>query len=292
MTVLDPQTRGQTGRQDESQGTATGRRARPSAPMFPSEKNVGPDERAVSLAAGAIVTAMGLRRGNLKGLLIAGAGGALLYRGLTGRSPTYAALGIDTAHAEDGADMADQIARRGVHAIQAVTINRPVEQLYGFWRDFTNLPRIMSHLESVRVLDGDGRRRSHWVAKAQGMGGAARFEWDAEITREEPNRLIAWRSLPGSEVANQGEVRFEPAPGDRGTEVHVTIDYVPPAGRLGHWIARMLGQNPKRVVREDVRNFKRLMEIGETLTIIGQPHGTCRGQGERYTESEWRPLFT
>ena len=67
--------------------------------------------------------------------------------------------------------------------------------------------------------------------------------------------------------------------GDRGTEVHVFIDYVPPAGRLGHWVASLLGQNPRRVVREDLRNFKRIMEIGEIPTIIGQPHGTCTRPG-------------
>jgi uncharacterized membrane protein len=97
--------------------------------------------------------------------------------------------------------------------------------------------------------------------------------------------------MPGSEVDTAGEIRFERAMGDRGTMAHVTMDYVPPAGRLGHFIAAMLGENPKRVVREDLRNFKRLMEVGEILTIIGQPQGTCTGDGKRYTESDWRPLF-
>ena len=72
----------------------------------------------------------------------------------------------------------------------------------------------------------------------------------------------------------------------------MSMSYVPPAGRLGNFIAKMVGENPRRIIREDLRNFKRLMELGEILTIIGQSHGTCTGQGKRYTESAWRPLFT
>jgi uncharacterized membrane protein len=87
-------------------------------------------------------------------------------------------------------------------------------------------------------------------------------------------------------------VRFTAAPGDRGTEVHVTLDYNPPGGRLGHWVTSMLGSNPKRLVREDLRNFKIMMEIGELPTIAGQPRGTCTGVGKRTHESSWKPLFT
>ena len=253
--------------------------------------NVAGNERAVSIAAGSVLALLGAGRRDLAGLAIAAVGGGLIYRGATGHCPLYDALGVDTAaESQQGQSLEQEIAERGVHIAQAFIINRPASELYAFWRNFENLPRIMTHLESVRVLDGDGRR-SHWVAKAQGLGGK-QFEWDAEVTRDEPDGLIAWRSLPGADVQNSGEVRFSPALGDRGTEVHAYIDYVPPAGRIGHWVASLLGNNPKRVVREDLRNFKRIMETGEILTIIGQPHGTCAGQGERYTESQWKPLFT
>lgn len=152
--------------------------------------NVGDGERLVSVAAGSIVALLGLSRGTLPGLLVAGVGGALAYRGVTGHCPAYEALGLDTAHdAGAGRSREDEIAERGVHVTQAFVINRPASDLYRFWRDFENLPRIMEHLESVRVLDGDGRR-SHWVAKAHGLGGK-RFEWDAEITRDEPDRFLA-----------------------------------------------------------------------------------------------------
>jgi len=252
------------------------------------QKNVGDSERAVSVAAGAILGLLGLSRRSVPGMLIAGVGGALIYRGVTGYCPLSAQFGIDTAHpAGDELDTTErEINERGIHIAQSFLINRSPEELYQFWRNFENLPRIMSYLESVHVVD---HRRSHWVAKAPRLAGG-KVEWDAEITRDEPNSLIAWRSLPGSDIDTAGDIRFQRALGDRGTQVNVSMRYVPPAGKLGHWITSMLGENPKRVVREDLRNFKRIMEIGEIPTIIGQPHGTCTGQGTRYTESNWKPL--
>jgi len=252
------------------------------------QQNVSDAERAVSVAAGAIAAMAGLGRGGLPGLLITAVGGGLIYRGVSGHCPMYQSLDINTA--EDGAELQDGEFPNGVRVTTAYMINRSPDDLYSFWRNFENLPQIMTHLESVRVLEGDGRR-SHWVAKAPNMGGK-QFEWDAELTDDEPGRRIAWRSLPGGDVETSGEVRFEPFTGDRGTNVHVTINYVPPGGRIGHWMLKMLGENPTRVVREDLRNFKRLMETGELPTVEGQSRGTCTGQGKRQTESEWRPLFT
>lgn len=232
----------------------------------PGWVNVGEGERAVSVAAGAILAIFGIARRSLPGLVVAGAGGALLYRGITGHSPTYQALGMDTAQGD-----------QAIHVEQAFLINRTPEELYQYWRNFENLPRIMTHLKSVQVLEGDGRR-SHWVASAPRIAGGS-VAWDAEITTDEPNSRIAWRSLPGSQVENAGEIRFAEALGDRGTEVHVFLDYMPPAGRLGHWLATAFGQSPQRQMKEDLRNFKRLMETGEIPTIEGQPHGTCTGAG-------------
>ncbi len=251
--------------------------------------NVGDGERAVSIAAGAIIGLAGLSRGSLPGLLGAVVGGAMVYRGVTGSCPMYRAMDLDTTEPGQGQAEGLESLHNGIHIATAFGIRKSPEELYSFWRNFENLPRIMTHLESVRVIDD---RRSHWVAKANSLGGK-RFEWDAEITTDEPNRRIAWRSLAGADVQNAGQITFSPGLSeDRGTEVHVRMDYVPPAGRLGHLIASLLGSNPKRVVREDLRNLKRLMEVGEILTIINQPHGTCTGQGKPYTENQWRPLFT
>ena len=145
---------------------------------------------------------------------------------------------------------------QGIHVKKSITINRPPEEIYSFWRDFRNLPRVMSHLESVEVT---GDRESHWVAKAPaGM----KVEWDAIITDDKPNELIAWRSVEGAEVQNSGIVRFQPAPGGRGTEIQVELQYNPPGGRLGGMIAKLFGEAPEQQIEEDLRRFKQLMETG------------------------------
>jgi len=117
------------------------------------------------------------------------------------------------------------------------------------------------------------------VADAPSIAGGS-VSWDAEITHDEPNRFIAWRSLPGSQVEMVGAIRFARALGDRGTEVHVFINYIPPAGIIGHAIATLFGESPRRQMRYDLQNFKRLMETGEIPTTKGQPRGTCSGQGK------------
>jgi uncharacterized membrane protein len=237
-------------------------------------QNVSEGERMVSAAAGAILAGLGLGRRDLTGLAIAGVGGALIYRGATGHCSMYQSLGVDTTR-EQGPNRSQ--AATGVHITQSFQIHKSAEELYSFWRNFENFPRFMEHLESVRNLDD---RRSHWVAKAPKIYGG-QVEWDAEITTDDPNRRIAWRALPGSDVQHSGEVRFEKAPGDRGTNVRIELQYHPPAGQIGRWLAKLFGEEPEIQVREDVRRFKRLMEIGEVPKIDGQPRGTCTGQGTR-----------
>jgi len=149
--------------------------------------------------------------------------------------------------------------RRGIHVKQAVSIKRPRTEVYAFWRNFENLPRFMAHLESVQVTDN---RRSHWKAKAP-AGNAV--EWDAEIVEERPNELIVWRSLPDAGVPNTGSVRFRDAPGDRGTEVLVELDYQAPGGKLGSLVAKLFGEEPEQQVKGDLRRFKQVMETGEIL---------------------------
>lgn len=150
---------------------------------------------------------------------------------------------------------------------RSIAINTAPEKLYDAWRDFEQLPRIMRHLHSVQVLD---EGRSHWVAKAPaGM----KVEWQAEVIADEPGRLLAWRSLPGSQVENMGSVRFEPAPGGRGTLLTVELEYRPPIGTLGRQIARLFGEEPDVQMKEDLRRFKQLIETGEIPTTRSQPAG-------------------
>jgi uncharacterized membrane protein len=142
---------------------------------------------------------------------------------------------------------------------RSITVRRPIEEVYAFWHAFENLPSFMRHLESVTVTD---ERRSHWVAKAPA---GRTVEWDAETVEDRENELISWRSLPGADVYNAGEVRFNRAPGDRGTEVRVTLEYDPPLGKLGSKVAMLFREEPGQQVQEDLRHFKQVMETGEIV---------------------------
>lgn len=231
-----------------------------------NDRIMGRRDRLLSLLGGGTLTVYGLRRRDPLGYILIAAGGGLIVRGATGFAPLYRVLGINTADTHPG-PAASVGHKEGIKIERSVTINRSPAELYRFWRNFENLPRIMDHLESVKVLDD---RRSHWVAKAP-LG--RRAEWDAEIITEHENELIGWRSLNGSGIANAGSVHFAPAPGNRGTEVTVALEYDPPGGPLGALIARLFGEEPTVQVREDLRRFKRIMETGEAITTHGQPTG-------------------
>jgi uncharacterized membrane protein len=153
-----------------------------------------------------------------------------------------------------------------IHLRTAITVRAPRDEVYGFWRDLENFPHFMAHIESVQVT---GDRRSHW--KAKGPIGTA--EWDAELVEDNPGRLIAWRSLPHSEVPNYGTVRFLDAPGDRGTEVHVEIHYEPPAGKFGVTLAKLFGEEPQQQASDDMRRFKQIKECGQVVRSEGSPEG-------------------
>jgi uncharacterized membrane protein len=150
---------------------------------------------------------------------------------------------------------------------KAVTVNRPADECYRFWHDFENFPRFMKHIESVQRISDT---RWHW--KATGPAGIS-IEWDAEITEDKPGELLAWRSVEGSDVDNSGRVRFEPAPGERGTIVRVEMQYSPPGGKAGALMAKLFGEEPNQQVEEDLRRFKQLIETGEIPTTVGQPSG-------------------
>lgn len=142
---------------------------------------------------------------------------------------------------------------------KTVTVDRPPEELYRFWRDFQNLPHFMRHLAEVQPKD---QGLLHWKTKAP----AGRIiEWDTKIVEDRPNEMIAWRSVEGSPVANAGSVRFIPAPGGRGTWVQLELEFEPPGGRVGALLARVLSDVPEQLVEIDLRAFKALMEAGEVI---------------------------
>ena len=227
-----------------------------------SRVNVGQAERWLSVVAGSALAAYAARRRDMTGGLAAAAGAALLYRGTTGHCPINERIGRDTAHPNEYAAIADYESdtreqlggRRGIHVDESVTINRPVSELFRFWRNFENLPRFMNHLESVAMRENG---ISHWVAK--GPAGVP-VEWDARIINEVQNKVIGWQSLEGSTVSTAGSVNFDETL--RGTEVHVHLQYNPPGGKLGAAVARLFGEEPTVQVREDLRRFKQLLETG------------------------------
>lgn len=150
-----------------------------------------------------------------------------------------------------------------IHVVKAITVNRPADELYAFWRQIENLPRVTRHLLSVTALND---RRSHWRARAP-LGRTV--EWEAEITEDRPGERLAWRSAPGAQIANAGAVTFASAPGGRGTVLTVDLRYAPPGGALGAAVAKLLGEEPEVQLQEDLRRFKQVMETGEVVLSDG-----------------------
>jgi len=212
---------------------------------------------AALVAGGVALLAYAARERSWRAAGIALAGVPLVYRGATGHWLPQALTG-----AQPEARAAELPTLRA-----SFIVDRPAGELYAFWRKLENLPRFMKNLESVTETGGN---RSHWVGKTP-FGGTA--EWDAELTAEEPGRRLAWRSLPGSSVQTSGEVRFETATGNRGTQVFVTMEAGLPGNLLGRLVEPIVHQGTERQVREDLRRFKELMEAGEIATIDGQPAG-------------------
>lgn len=223
--------------------------------------NLGDQERIGSTTLGAALVGYGLKRRDWLGVLSAIGGAALVYRGATGYCQISESLGRGT-HASG--DTREALAgSRGVNVCEAVTIQRTPDELYREWRNLEALPEKMQHIQSVQEL-GDGT--SHWCAS--GPAGKT-FEWDAEILQDIPGKLISWRSLPGADVISAGSVNFDEA-GMHGTRVTVRLQYDPPGGKIGAYVAWLMRQEPSQQIREDLRQWKSRLEAGEAPTTDGQ----------------------
>ncbi len=212
------------------------------------DTNVNQQGRIISGAAGSLLALMGARKRGPLGLLMAAAGGYLVYRAATGNDPVMQATGGGATSSKP------------IFVEHSVVIDRPAQQVYDYWRKLENLPHVMSHLESVTALDD---RRSRWVAKAP-LG--THVEWEAEIVNDKPGERIGWHSLPGATVDNAGSVQFESLSGGNAsggsTRVHVALSYRPPAGALGAAVAKMFGEEPSQQIAEDLQKFKQSFESG------------------------------
>jgi len=212
--------------------------------------NVGKWERVGSVALGTALLYFSRDRARrVPGVRSTAAG--LLWRGVTGFCPVNATIGRDSRNGKSQDTKAALGGSGGVHVLESVTVNVSPSDAYRFWRRLENLPRFMRHLARVDELSDT---RSHWVAAAPaGM----KVEWDAEIINDVPDRLIAWKSVPTSDVVSAGSVNFAPAL-DGGTEIRVHMQYDPPAGQVGDWIASAFGAAPAQMIREDLNQLKDL----------------------------------
>ena len=224
--------------------------------------NVGDAERLFSLLGGGMLLAYGLSRGSTAGLGLGLIGAGFAYRGWSGHCHAYQALGMSTAGQNDRTSIPSG---QGIKFEEKVTIARPADELFRFWRKLDNLPGIMRHLVSVQDI---GNGRSRWTAK----GPTGNVQWDAEIITERPGELLGWRSLEGSTVDTAGSVHFRESPDGRATEVEVVLSYNPPGGQLGHSLAWLTGMDPGAEIRKDLQNFKRAME--RPATTASSPPAT------------------
>ena len=219
--------------------------------------NVSWAERVASAGLGGYLLGAGLKnlgRRPIKGIIQTLLGTYFLYRGSSGNCMLYSALGKDAdAHHADS-----------VNIRTSMTVNKNRQEVYQFWRRLENLPRFMKHLLNVKEIDG---RRSHWEAVLPGS--IATIKWDAEIVKENPDQMIGWQSVADSMIENAGKVEFRDAP-EGGTELDIIISYRPPAGDLGAGIARLINPIFRKLVIDDIKNFKHYIENSDVQSYVGQ----------------------
>lgn len=218
--------------------------------------NVSSSERIVSALGGSALAVWGMRNLNsAAGLTMMLSGAYLLMRGLSGYCAINQMVGRNTAETPRKAS--------AIEAKVTFTINKPRQEVYTFWRKLENLPQFMQHLEKVTELDD---KRSTWSAKIPGAekipGNLATVSWEAEIVEDVRGEHIAWSSMPGSTIDNAGEVKFKDAP-DNSTEIMACISYRLPAGDLGSIAAKLFNPAVEKMMQDDLRSFKALMETGK-----------------------------
>lgn len=239
-----------------SEMVPTGTKEHTSRPIGrPPVDDLAERQRWLAAAAGSAMILQGFRQRNTGKWLLTLVGAGLLYQGVSGTNVLGKLPVVRTMVSK----------QQGVRVQKIITVNKPPAELYQFWRNLENLPRFMRHVKEVRQLD---QEKSHWrVAIIQNI----ELEWDAHITVDRPNEMIAWETLPGATVGNRGYVKFIPAPGNRGTEVSVALEYDPPGAALGLAAGEMVKFIAAHDIEEDIRAFKRMMEAGEVPTTQGQP---------------------
>lgn len=231
--------------------------------------NMEANERNISLAGGAALVLLGLVRRGWLGAGVGALGAFLVHQGSTGFSLIYKLLGTNRAvHDTDAAISVPH--QQGKHVSTGITLNRPISEVYDFWRDFKNLPVLMPYLKAVEV---QSPTRSHWVVNGPvGMT----IEWDAEIINDERDRVIGWRSLENPYVDHAGSVRFSPTADGEGTEVQVQLEYLPVGGAVGMALSNIIGVAPEQQLAESLRRLKDWLEV-DTFATPDQQNSDWQG---------------
>jgi uncharacterized membrane protein len=231
---------------------------------FPPNRRMEPEgmddiQRWVAGVGGAAILWYGLRQRGMSRWPLAALGAGLLYQGIAGDNL------LDRIPVAQDIPVVRQMtsAPTQLRIRKSLTVNRPADELYAYWHNLENLPTFMKHVKSVQDLGGG---RSHWVVNVLTD---MELEWDARITEDRPGEMIAWETLPEAQVQNRGYVKFIPTA--RGTEVSVSIEYDPPGAMLGRFAGGAVKFIAEQQIKEEIRNFKRLMETGEIPTTDGQP---------------------
>jgi len=214
--------------------------------------NVGPQERTATALLGALLVAWGARKRHFLGSVAALGGAALLARSATGHCPGYAAL---TPTAEQARFARERGWSTAVTARESIEIDRPPEEVYRFWRDEANLPRFMQDLEHMEKLSD---RSSRWTVR----GPAGRLHWVSRITEDRPPEFMSWEAEENADVRNAGWVEFRGFDSGRRAQVQAFMAYEPPAGRVGHAIASLLGSDPGHAMRRNLQQLKQVLETG------------------------------
>jgi len=219
----------------------------PDLTVTKSDKAIGDIERVISILGGAYLLYDALKK-QKKSVPEIAAAGFMIYRGVKGF--------IDNMPDKPALQSPKKPKDTNINIHARLIVNRPIDEVYNFWRHLGNLPLFMKHLEGVTVLSDT---LSEWTVKVPGVGST--LSWKAEIVAEEPHRFIGWRSLPGASVWNAGKVEFKDA-GELGTLVHVTFSYHSPLGGAVEEAAKLLNPVFEKIVRNDIMGFKRYMETG------------------------------
>jgi uncharacterized membrane protein len=215
-------------------------------------------ERAAYVIAGTFLAYYGIRKRSGWGIGLTLAGADLVRRGALG-------TGLVGAHC-------------GPQFSGAITIDKPKEEIYSFWRELSNIPQLVPQLQSVKSTLP---LTSHWIAR---LPGGKKYEWDAEVTRDLPNRVIEWKSLPGSRISHGGSIQFDDAVGGRGTVVRMFVQFYVPGVNALSGVAKTFGADPGMIITETLRRLKSFLEVGQVANTAGQVSGKPQESGAKREE--------